>query len=245
MEFCCPLCDRSFPPDQVSPGRQTAECTSCEMSVLVHRVDGASASRPSGFAITRTPALGCPAVQLGDGLYRTRELARRPDLAITQELPRDSDGLLARAIVAGELFIAAVIALAAGASGAVTLCFTGALFVLLWSLVTARHARRVIRADHQGLHWPRVTWTSQLQNRTLPANDIAQLYVRDTSRLTQRWSPRFTLCARDRGGRDHAITELDTPEQAWWLEDRLERHLGLVDRAVAGEYRRQALPAGR
>jgi hypothetical protein len=189
---------------------------------------------PRGFAITDLALRDSTSVQLGDGIYRTHEVAPRPGLAITREIPRDRHEHLVRAIVAGELFVATIIALAAGASRAVPVC-----------LASARHRRQTIRVDQQGLHWPGITWTTQLRHRSLANDDIAQLYVRNTSLIARSWLPRFTLYARDRAGRDHAITKLDTPEQAWWLEDRLEGHLGLVGRAVAGEYRRQALPAER
>ncbi len=251
MEFCCTLCDRPFTPDQMSLGQRTAECTSCQMSVLLHQPDLAAddpdtqlLAWPRGFAIADLPPPAGASVQLGDGMYRTHEVARRPGLAITQEIPRDDHERLVRTIVAGELLVATIIALAAGAAPAVTVCFAGALIALLWSLSTARHRRRTIRVDQQGLHWPGITWTTGLRHWSLGNQDIAQLYVRNTS-LAESWLPRFTLYARDRAGRDHAITKLDTPEQAWWLEDRLEGHLGLVGRTIAGEYRRQVLPATR
>jgi len=253
MEFCCPLCDRPFAPEQMSRRPLTAECTSCQMSVLLlgralTTDDSADTQRlawPRGFAIADLALRDSTSVQLGDGIYRTHEVAPRPGLAITREIPRDRHEHLVRAIVAGELLVATIIALAAGASRAVPVCLAGALIVLVWSLASARHRRQTIRVDQQGLHWPGITWTTQLRHRSLANDDIAQLYVRNTSLIARSWLPRFTLYARDRAGHDHAVTKLDTPEQAWWLEDRLEGHLGLVGRAVAGEYRRQALPAER
>lgn len=35
---------------------------------------------------------------------------------------------------------------------------------------------------------------------------------------------------------DLEFVSVQTPEQAWWLEARLEHHLGLVDRRVEGEH---------
>ena len=36
----------------------------------------------------------------------------------------------------------------------------------------------------------------------------------------------------------HMVVSVGTPLQAWWLEERLERHLGIVDRPIAGEHAR-------
>lgn len=52
-------------------------------------------------------------------------------------------------------------------------------------------------------------------------------------------TPAFILYVRDHGGHDHVITQVEDPEQAWWLEQRLERHLGVSDHPVHGEHKRR------
>jgi hypothetical protein len=98
-----------------------------------------------------------------------------------------------------------------------------------------------VRADHEGLHWLRLTWTGRRARALLPASEIAQLFVRDK---TDRDSdavviPNYVLYAREHGGRDHPIVSVEDPEQAWWLEARLEQHLGIVNRRIEGEHRRE------
>lgn len=74
-----------------------------------------------------------------------------------------------------------------------------------------------IRVDHHAL----VITTGLLRrSRRLPAPDLANVFV-------TREDEHFVLLARDWDGEVHELVELDTLEQARWLEARIEQHLGL------------------
>ena len=82
-----------------------------------------------------------------------------------------------------------------------------------------------VRADREGLHWDDAT-------RHLPTSDVDQLYVQRRELVDADHAIVYALMVRDRSGRDHEIAVLVKQDQARWLEDRLERHLQIEDRAV-------------
>ncbi|MEO8551503.1 MAG: hypothetical protein ABI678_16105 [Kofleriaceae bacterium] len=74
--------------------------------------------------------------------------------------------------------------------------------------------------------------------RHLAAPEVAQLLVRDiTDRDGDNIWPKqeFRLYVRDRAGKDHALFAFPQPHNAWWLEERIEHHLGIPDRRLPGE----------
>jgi hypothetical protein len=99
------------------------------------------------------------------------------------------------------------------------------------TLATWLNVTRVV-ADHEGLSC-RIGPIRQATRVSLPVDRITQLFiVEDTDTDGDR---SYVLFAR-LGERDHKVVVLDTPEQAWWLEERLEHYLGITDRPIAGEY---------
>lgn len=107
-----------------------------------------------------------------------------------------------------------------------------------WLVRRVWDAKRWIRVDGDGIRWRARSWLSRPVIRKLPSGDIAQVFVRDvTDRNTNNLWPKevFRLFARDRSGIDHPIVDFPTPENGWWLEERIEHHLGIPDRKLAGE----------
>jgi hypothetical protein len=76
--------------------------------------------------------------------------------------------------------------------------------------------------------------------RVLPAASIGQLYSRELVTQTRSGTQRsYELQAIEKSGRQlRLLRGLGEVEQALWLEQELERFLGLQDREVAGEVER-------
>jgi len=66
----------------------------------------------------------------------------------------------------------------------------------------------------------------------IPVGNIDQLftYMPTIKDFDGEETISFVLIVRDTAGLDHELVDLDTPEQARWLKQRLEHHLGIVDR---------------
>jgi hypothetical protein len=75
-------------------------------------------------------------------------------------------------------------------------------------------------------------------NKDVAVGDLAQLYTEEQVTESKGGPTRtYHLGAvlRD-GGRVRLVANLEQPEQALWLEQRLEEHLGIADVPVLGEY---------
>jgi hypothetical protein len=113
-----------------------------------------------------------------------------------------------------------------GAAG-VVIVYVG--LAMITNRTTVRVHGDVLEVDHRPLWWP-----GRLR---MGVADIDQLYV--VQRLRQRSNnqgPRTTyeLCALDRRGTQRKVMTLDEADQALYLEQRIEHHLGIVDVEVAG-----------
>ena len=256
LEIRCPRCGGLLTPDQVRHAHPTADCTFCQMTVLVRRPDpvpeAPPVAMPKGFEITETPAPKPDAlVHVGGDPYRDagQALALRPGLSI--RWVEDNFYLrlclaLANVLTVGAFVTMWIVAILEGGFDRI---FAGLVATVLaggfaWFLRAGWSNARWVRADHEGLHWPRLTRTAARRPMLQPASEIAQLYVRDETPTIGKYEegiavPCFILYARDHAGRDHMIVQVEDPEQAWWLEARLEQHLGIVNRRIEGEHRRE------
>ncbi len=72
-------------------------------------------------------------------------------------------------------------------------------------------------------------------NRELDAKDLTQLFV--VERRGNRGAVSFDVCALTRDGRRQQLVTVPQPDQATFIERRVEQALGVVDRPVEGEYR--------
>lgn len=253
-EVRCPRCGGLLTPDQIRAARPTADCTFCQMSVLVRRPEPVPetppVAMPKGFHVSETPAPKPGALVRVDGdPYREpgRALDRPPGLAIswTEDRPYLRVGLVLVNMLTGAMCAGVWIALVLAARldiNRIIAALVGTWIAggFAWFTRALWGNTRWVRADHEGLHWRRLTRTARWVPALLPAAEIAQLFVRDeTDRDDDYFEvPTFVLYARDRQGRDHVIVQVEDPEQAWWLEARLEEHLGIVNRRIEGEHRR-------
>ena len=210
---------------------------------------------PAGFAVVETAAAPPDEqalVRVGDP-YRepaTQAIALRPGLAITWTDDNYDQrvllGVLNATFIGTSAILWALIGLGVVAGKLpITIGLSLVALALVWfTRMTWRNKHRVI-ADHAGLHWTRIALSTRNVHERLPASEITQLFVRE---VTPALAPgeevglvvrSYVVYARDQAGNDHAaIAEVERPEQAWWLEARLERHLGIADEQIDGEHRR-------
>jgi hypothetical protein len=249
-----------FTPAQINRAQPTGECTFCNMTVLLQRPEPVPEALPltwpKGFAVTETPAPKLTSVDRalvpGNDPYRD---PASPALALRQGLSiawKDDNFYLRIGLVFTNLclwgsgttiWILMVLGVLVGNIGLAIVWTLVAVACGWFTRVLWRNAR-LVRADHEGLHWTRVAWTTRVVQEHVPASKIAQLFVRDETPKFGTFEdgiaiPAFALYAREHGGRDHFITQVEDPEQAWWLEARLEQHLGIADQSIDGEHRRE------
>ncbi len=96
--------------------------------------------------------------------------------------------------------------------------------------------RTTIRVDDQYLkvrHGP-IPW---LGNQTLPSNEIDQLYTQEQTHHGKHGVYRsYKVCALTRDGRKVVlISNLQEVDQALFIEQRIEKQLGIEDRPMPGE----------
>ncbi len=96
--------------------------------------------------------------------------------------------------------------------------------------------RTTVRAerDHLQIRHAPLPWLGELDAR---GSELEQLYAKQVvSRNDNNTTITYELHAVLRTGRDRALVKgLDKPELALYLEQELERYLGIRDRPVAGE----------
>lgn len=117
------------------------------------------------------------------------------------------------------------------------LLFVGpGLFILYMTLVSfVNHTRIEVSRDKLTIHCGPLPWT---ENHTLSGKELAQLYVHAPANSTNTTG--HSLLALDKQGRKvQLLTGLDK-EQVRYLEQALERQLGIEDSPVEGEMPRRS-----
>jgi hypothetical protein len=89
--------------------------------------------------------------------------------------------------------------------------------------------RRVVRVDPAAIAWSSEPLKVR-EGRRIGTEEIARLFV-----AHQADRGLFVVTVRTRGGAEVAVAELTTAEQAGWLEQRVEAHLGITNRPGEGE----------
>lgn len=97
---------------------------------------------------------------------------------------------------------------------------------------TVNVSPREISVRHGPLPW--------FGNRTVPALQVAQIFREEIVRQGKNGTyTRYQLSAALKDNRKlKLLSGLDTPDLALYLEQEIERHLGIRDQAVAGEMRK-------
>lgn len=251
-ELYCPCCGAAFLPADIADP-PFATCAQCKLSVLVKRRAGRAslpvppkpAAWPAGFFVEETAAAK-PSLAMAAGPYRTAAPAPgRPGLTITWR----THGSSARwfLVVFNAFWWGVLIAFAAAGKFEIWLSLhVLAGCVALWWLAAAWLNSTRIHAGSESLS-RNVGPVPQAKDVVLPIETIVQLFTRrvETTDSENNTMINYILYARDRSDRDHKIVALDTPGQAWWLEARIEQHLGIADRPVEGEHLPEATSGTR
>lgn len=108
---------------------------------------------------------------------------------------------------------------------------------LIYYILTLLLNRTVVTVDRAAItvrHRP-LPW---LGNKTIPVGQIEQLYVKSNFSRFQRGEPTYGVHLVDQANK-HAklVTGLSSSDHALYLEQEIERYLGIVDRPVRGEFR--------
>jgi hypothetical protein len=95
-----------------------------------------------------------------------------------------------------------------------------------------------ISVDHVSIrvrHFP-LPW---LHAGSINNSDLDQLYCKESRQESKGQTYyRYKLCALLRNGRERVLlSNMDSPDQALYLESELEKALGITDKPVAGEYK--------
>lgn len=250
----CPLCGTSIPPERTRDGG--AECTVCHMTVLIkwrapaYGDDGSPAPFPppphawsAKLVVTEMrpePQHSTPASHP----YRSTPKRSVPGLKIAWVEDRFYMRLLLMCFLVAWIALPLGIGFVLGFTAKLLACCVPVLLLAWLTLMTWR-GDETVWGDAAGLHWQRNTFFGGRSDVHVATGDLAQLFVRDTTNRSEGEGipiPSFTVYARDRRGRDHEIASLESPEQAQWIEARLENYLGIVNRAVPGELPRRTQP---
>ena len=197
---------------------------------------------PKGFVVTEQAEQTTAMVVAGGDPYRDAERTLDPSVALEVAWTEDNWGERVVAVIAcGSVpFLAMTYAFYLGlaamiAAGVVAVAACAWITRMVWD------TQRWLRVGSDGMHWRSRSLLLVPTVHRLAAGDITQLHVRDeTPRNPNHWpEEKFRLYVRDRRGKDHALFTFPEPQNAQWLERRIEDHLGIPDRALPGELPKQ------
>lgn len=243
-EVRCPRCNAALTPDEIRRADPAIDCPFCKTRVLVKPTPPSapalvpiSVARPSEFLVVEEAV---PSAQVDEGgPFRSMSVSVRPTLTITwrDRFRRRSLGLFGATLGAMSLAYAATGFAAASA-------ITGILAaVLLWGVLSdAMTVRLTASRETLLVTCRRISGArARASNLRLPAAEIAQLFVVERAKPSDGTKGEYLLVARDRAGDEHPIVAVRTPKEAWWLEERLERHLGITDEEISAREHRRPL----
>ncbi len=243
-EARCPGCGGLFTPDQIRAANPTADCTFCSFSVLLRRpphepTPAPPPAMPPGLTVIETPPPPTSSATVHGDPYRSPASASPALSGLSIRTRSTSDWSRALAVGLTVAFGAwsAHAALFGPLGSAIGMGALGAWGA--WETARSWRGHRTVRADHVGLHWEhRARLALRWSARSLPREQILQLYTRrHTLRDENGEVAWFAVYVRDVARIDHEIVTVDTVEQAWWIEQRLEAHLDIPDHRVDGDHR--------
>lgn len=229
MKLECPTCGASIVADDVNLDRLVAKCRSCD-SVF------AFSPEASGAALERTAPRG--PVEMPKR-FRVERLGS--ELKITRRWFSPIFFFLVFFCLLWDGFLV-VWYLNAGAAGIVFMLFplihvgvgVGLSYFTVCGFVNSTHVAanyESLRVRHGPLPWP--------GNRDVPRLDIDQLFTKEKVTQGKNGPSRtYELHAKLRSGKDvKLVSGLTEPDHARYMEQELERFLGIRDEPVAGELR--------
>lgn len=223
----CRRCFRDIPDSEVDPALGFVECRQCNVIFEIAPTPARAREQvpmPSGVRVRRRGG------GQGDGPYRGG--AANPG-ALEVALPFTR-------WVGGAAVASAVITFVVGGVLAIygrgeedrwfaltVLPLTGLVLMYVGIACLVNERRIVVDADATDVRNGPVPWPGR---RRVPAATIKQLYVtRVRYRRTRRGTERFVLRFVDNAGAHATLVVFDDVAQALWLEQAIERHLGIAD----------------
>ncbi len=236
MQLTCRTCQSSIPPEDINIDRLVAKCTQC----------GAVFSFADRLEAPPAPARTRPEIAPPKGITITEDPYHVT--IVRRWFSPMAFGLLFF-VIFWDGFLIFWYAMALGParpSGAMALMpilfpllhVAVGLFLTYWLLclffnrTTIQVNEQELSIRHHPLPWP--------GSRALNPVDIDQLFCKErVSRSKNGTSRSYQLHARVRDGKKHKLLDnLDDQDHALFLEQRLEKLLGIQDRRVAGEMSR-------
>jgi hypothetical protein len=218
-EIRCNYCRTIIDPANVDPERELAICGACGRLVDMRRARAASAKG----AVPKGPRSRAT-VELPAGM----SVETGPELVIRRRWLRSKHWFLLVLFGTAAAYVGYLWATIETNGWLVV----GTIFVASWnySLLAMFVNRTTVSADANGVRVEHGPLPSLFGRKASAAkSDITQLYA-------VKWGALYAVEAKLRSGRiARLVHPLATPEQAWFVEQELERALGLEDKAVAGE----------
>lgn len=228
VELKCRNCGSQLDPEDISPQLAAARCRHCNAL----------------FAIPTTVKEEKPEIPRPEvGLPKNFQVSRKgPDLVITRRwFSPAAFGLLFFAIIwNGFMIVWHTIALSQGVwfMSLFGLIHTAVGIGVAYTVAGMFLNSTVIQAGPSGIgvrHGP-LPWKG---NKQLARNQVEQLYCQEKVRRGKNGtSTAYLLVAVTPGNRrENLLKNITEVEQAIYLEQQIERHLGIKDARVAGEHR--------
>lgn len=221
--LACSNCGLPYAPEAIDPTLGVAHCDACgTVSELVSRV------RPQDKPVVPMPASPHWVDAGPDGLHLTHRWMNAGGIFMLffTVFWCGGIGFMMFGIAAADGLLAALPMLAVPHVWiGVGLAYYSAAVMLNTTVVTVEGGQLQVR------HGP-VPWWGQ---RSIPVGDVDQLYV-ERSGVRVNKQPRWNVAVMDRSGMGQVLIRLvSSVAEARWLEDRIERALGVEDRPVMGE----------
>lgn len=232
MKITCPTCHRQIPAPDINIQQGIARCGDCQEM----------------FSFLRDVATPVPAGNVAVAAVEKREVAQTPpgltvthvmnDLVITRRwFTKMAFGLLVFCVIwDGMMVLFITLGLRDGNfPWPILLHLAAGIFITYWMLTSFVNSTEISVNDqtltvrHFPLPWP--------GNMSIPVATIDQLYC--THATTQRNSSNsqyFAVNLLQKDGKAVVLaTNIEQPAQARYIEQEIERRLGIVDRPIVGE----------
>ncbi|MBK1827759.1 hypothetical protein [Haloferula rosea] len=229
IELKCRNCGSQLDPADISPQLAAARCRHCNALFAI----------PTAAPVAPAEAIPRPEVGLPKGFTTRHEGA---DLVITRRwfTPAVFFLLFFCIFWNGFMIVWHGIAITQGMwiMSAFGLIHTAVGIAVAYSVLATFLNSTVVQAGPSGIgirHGP-LPWRG---NQTLSRDQLQQLYCQEkVSRGKNGTSVRYHLTAVTPGNqRQTLIKNITDPDQAIFLEQQIEKHLGIMDTQVAGEFR--------
>lgn len=234
MQLSCEVCHAPLRAEDVRLELAVARCHSCnavyDLSGRKGRGLAAPASKPPRLIRSKIPLPKRFRVDDGEHITRITWWWFEPPCLLLLLFCIVWDGLLLYGygdVWAGKAPLIVLIMLVVHTAGAVGVTYTTLAYLVNRTRIEASREQLTIR------HGP-VPWFG---NKRVPGHQLSQLYGKEIALKTEEGRKfHYDLMARDRDGQEiELLSGLDEKDHVLYLEQELERRLGIEDVPVEGE----------